>query len=261
MGSMSIEAALLRAPAIGNREAHPWMSKRFAPIATVDLLEPLVKEGYEIASVQQTVGKVGDYGLHIVRLRAPGHAPTVVGQAIPELVLSNAADGSRAFRFSLGLYRMICCNGLMAGTTFQSFDIDHKADAPERALIAAEAASAELVKLVDWASRMSEKRTTEAWRTEYARRAAAIRWAGPNGTTDPVGVEDFSRVLSARRDEDRGDDVWTVYNVAQENLIRGGTVTTLGATGRRTLSRGLTSTQAQFDINSKLFDLTNRMAA
>lgn len=258
MSSMSIEQIIKAAPGAGMREPHPWMSSRFSHVATIDLVECLMNEGYEVARAQQS-SSANLYGFHAITLRMPGR-DLVVGDAVPELILTNAADGSRAFRISLGMYRLVCCNGLVVGSTFASYDIDHKQDAPVRALIAAEKAGAQLDTLSAWAERMSNIQTTSEWRLNYAMRAAALRWAGPNGTVEPVGVEDATRILDARRVDDADGSVWHTYNRVQENLIRGGTVSTVGRTGRRTLSKALSSTAKEYELNTRLFDLTNRLA-
>lgn len=256
---LSIEDLIRKVPAVANRQPHPYLSNRFAPVATIDLVEKLMSEGFMPTAA---MGPMADssYGFHFVRMAIPGAQMLAVGDAVPELVLSNAANGSAAFRISLGIFRMICTNGMVAGNTFQSFIVDHKQDAPVLALKAADSAVHELDKLAAWADKMSSLRTGPEWRSTYARRAAAIRWAGPNGTVDPMGVEDPSALLDARRADDHGDSVWHVYNVVQENIIRGGRVTTVGATGRRTMSRALSSSAADFHINTRLFDLTSEMA-
>ncbi len=66
---------------------------------------------------------------------------------------------------------------------------------------------------------------------EFAEEAVAIRWRGEM----PVQPR---RLLEARRPADVGDDLWRVFNVVEENLIRGG-VTSRAASGRLGRTRGI----------------------
>ena len=55
-----------------------------------------------------------------------------------------------------------------------------------------------------------------------------------------------------RRPADERDDLWTVYNVLQENLIRGG-VRYRSASGRELRSRGIRAIRDDVRINSRLW--------
>jgi len=58
---------------------------------------------------------------------------------------------------------------------------------------------------------------------------------------------------TVRREADRGNDLWSTFNVAQENLIRGGFVN--GSTRRKV--RPITSIQKDVNFNSQLWDLAS----
>lgn len=253
---LTLDTIRSRAPAVFTREGSPSTSNLFAAVSTADILERMFGAGF-IASRAQQVGTT-NYGYHMVTLRHPDHRPMADG-TVPEIILTNAADGSRSFRLRLGLFRFVCANGLVAGNQFGDWYVDHRSDAPERALDLAHMAGYELEKLAAWCEQAQSLPVGEEWRRAYARRAAAIRWAGPLGTVDPVGVEDSEALLVTRRLEDIPLNVWNTYNVVQENMVRGGTVHTIGTTGRRTLAKPISSLQRDLEINTKLFDLTTHM--
>ena len=66
-------------------------------------------------------------------------------------------------------------------------------------------------------------------------------------------------VLQRRREDDYGDDLWSVFNVVQENMVAGG-----GVPGvfhpRRTLRR-ITGVISSQEINQGLWALASRYAA
>ena len=47
--------------------------------------------------------------------------------AWPRIILTNSHDGMQAFKFSVGIFRMVCSNGLVvADEKFSDFKIKHK---------------------------------------------------------------------------------------------------------------------------------------
>ena len=67
-------------------------------------------------------------------------------------------------------------------------------------------------------------------------------------------VED---ILRPRRQQDMGNDVWTVYNVVQENIIKGGF--TNSNTGRK--ARAVKHIDKTISYNQELWDLAHGYAA
>jgi hypothetical protein len=58
------------------------------------------------------------------------------------------------------------------------------------------------------------------------------------------------RFLQVRRSADQGNDLWRVFNRAQENVIRGG----VRPAAKRL--RGITSVNTDLDLNQKLWEYT-----
>ena len=97
---------------------------------------------------------------------------------------------------------------------------------------------------------------------DYARGALAQRY--PKQIA-PIGPE---QLLDIRRNEDDGASLWTVFNRAQENLIRGGlpgqarrTVDGETVLGRRTTTRPLAGVRTSVGLNRGLWELTAQAAA
>ena len=60
------------------------------------------------------------------------------------------------------------------------------------------------------------------------------------------------RLLEARRDLDKGNDLWRVYNTVQENSMRGGVAYT-NQRGRSTSTRGIRAIREDVRINTALW--------
>ena len=71
----------------------------------------------------------------------------------------------------------------------------------------------------------------------------------PHADRLPYAAE---RVLEARRSGDAGDSLWQVYNVVQENLVRGG-ITYQSARGRQMRTRRIQAIREDVRINTALW--------
>ena len=110
----------------------------------------------------------------------------------------------------------------------------------------------------DWATINMHKDAKEA----FAEAAHVLRFGDEDGNvTTPIQPR---QLLAPRRYDDRADDLWTTYNVVQENAIRGG----LHAIGRdannrprRVRSRQINGIDQDVKLNKALFMLADRMAS
>ena len=135
---------------------------------------------------------------------------------LPELVLLNSHNGACSLRVYTGYFRLICTNGMICGGR-ENLRIRHMGHTMEEVLSAirgvAETFSESYAKVDAFKSKML---TGEEIR-EFAKRANAIR--------EEIGlraVGDCMALAVPRRYEDRGNDLWSVYNRVQENLMKGG---------------------------------------
>jgi len=227
------------------------VSGRYSFLPTTDILEILQDEGWTAWKAQQVRARTWskDHAKHIIRLRHEDLDPQAfgVGDSFPEMLLMNAHNGLGAYDLMAGIFRLICTNGMVVSESdFGKIHIRHIGFEPEQVIDASR-------KLVMNASRLSDKVNT--WkeiqmsprsRQDFFTDAAKIRFENP----DEGVVRDVSTV---RREADRGNDLWRTFNVAQENLIRGGFV---NSTTRRNV-RPITSIQKDVKYNSELWDLAS----
>ena len=103
------------APSVFATEPADKVSSRYGFVPTVDVVEELSNRGLVPVFAGQTISRDENnrpFAKHLLRFR-PQYAPTVAGQSVPEVVLMNSHDGSSGFKLWLGLFRMVCCNGLI----------------------------------------------------------------------------------------------------------------------------------------------------
>jgi hypothetical protein len=178
-------------------------------------------------------------------------APLVAKTDIPEIVLLNAHDGTTAYKLMVGVFRVVCANGLIvADHTLAALRVAHVGTRTiAQVVTATHALAAELPAVLGQVETWRSLTLNESQRLAYAGAALALRYPERKAPISPA------QLLQARRDEDRGDDLWSVFNRAQEHLIVGGLPGQL-ATGRHTTTRPIAAVATSMALNRALWTLT-----
>ncbi|NWJ25365.1 DUF932 domain-containing protein [Rhizobium sp. RM] len=254
------------APSIFATSAHESRSERFQPIPTIEILRALTAEGFVPVGAKQsatrTEGKA-DFTKHLIRLRRVDDGKTYhVGDTVCEILLKNANDGTSAYELMAGLFRIRCLNSLVTQTgTIEETKVRHSGDVQGKVIDATytvlKAAETALVAPQDWSSLRLNSEEKEI----LAQSAHMLRFGDAGGdTTTPIKP---AQLLTQRRTGDLGDDLWTTWNVVQENAIKGG----IRAYGRDDLgrprkvkSRAVTGIDQDIKLNKALWHLGAKMA-
>lgn len=197
-------------------------SERYAHVPTYEIVKELETEGYFPTSIMQhnPRKKSQEHTTHLVRLRHRdfiGFGKTGGNDEVPEILIMNSHNRERALSIMGGVFRFACANGLIMGDSYSSLTARHIGDLKKVALDFAH----------ELPDRMKVARETfDRWKTitmsddmadEFARRAAIARF---NYKED--ADFDFRHLLTNRRAEDQGRDLYRLFNVVQENTVKGG---------------------------------------
>jgi hypothetical protein len=225
-------------------------SPRFKAITTADALDSLSSQGWELFKADTVRTRKPEripYAKHVVQLTHPD----LVGMAghRPLIYLQNANDGTSSFRLFAGLFRFICANGLVVGSSFLSASVRHSG---ERATVTEnlhrktwEVAN-EFPKVMDTIDRMRTYQISHDEKLAFSFLAFQLRFP-QNKYVETIGFH-------YRREADQNKDLWTFYNRAQEDIIRGGFYTG----NRMRTARGIRSLEKSTLLNRKLWDLTEK---
>lgn len=241
-------------PSVFATHASPRVSERYTFVSTADILRPLLKEGWGITEARQrhtrSGGRNPEFTRHYLRLRR-SDSQLVVGDVFPEVVISNSHDRQCRFFIAGGLFRLACSNGLVLG--FGGKDqhaggiMTHIGDiARIHALI--ESALKASIGSGKTVSGMMKRKLDERAQAKFAAQAAKVAYEEENPPFDP------KLLLTPRRDEDKADDLWTVYNRVQENIVRGGVRYIPEGSKREVVTRGITHIGRSIDLNTSLWD-------
>ena len=254
------------APSIFATVAHESRSERFQPIPTIEILRGLTREGFVPVGAKQSSSRIegkADFTKHLIRLRRIDDGKVYnVGDTVCEILLKNANDGTSAYELMAGLFRIRCLNSLVAQTgKIEEIKVRHSGDVQAKVIegtyTVLKGAEHALSAPQDWSS----LRLNEEEQHILARSAHVLRFGDGDGDTKtPIKPE---QLLSARRPGDLGSDLWTTWNVVQENAIKGGIrAITRDEFGRqrRVKSRAVTGIDQDIKLNKALWLLGAEMA-
>jgi hypothetical protein len=254
---LSIENLRQNVPALFAGAPHESLSHKYTFIPTERVLSGLMSAGFVPVEARQAHCRKGSpvHARHVVRLRRRFET-VALRDAVPEVVFLNSHDGTSAYQLRLGLFRAVCTNGLIVSVgAFPSYCVAHRGNVVDEVVTAALEASERFEALAGRVERMEQHRLDRTEQIGFAGKALALRFPEP----DKVGMQP-SRLLECRRIDDTGDDLWTVFNRVQENLLGGGLVRRTES-GRLSRTRRITSIREDVRLNSRLWDLAEEVLA
>lgn len=248
--ALSLEEVRERAPAVFAHSPDARMSGRYTFIRTERVLSGLMEAGFVVVAARQARSRHGDvlHGRHLVRLRRRFESVEIDG-SVPEVVFLNSHDGTSGYQLRVGMFRLVCENGLIISTEmFPAIRVAHRRDVVDEAIAGAVALSSRFDELGATVERMRRRQLLEQEQLALAGRAVALRFGGLDG----AGLAP-SAVLLPRRPEDAGNDLWHVFNRVQENVLRGG-LSRRSSSGRLVRTRRIQSIREDVRLNGSLWD-------
>jgi hypothetical protein len=116
-----------RAPSVFAEGKHASRSERYTYIPTIEVLRGLRKEGFEPYMVAQGASRIegkAEFTKHMIRMRHAGQVQT--RPEANEIILINSHDGASSYQMLAGMFRFVCCNGLVVGEVVEDIRIPHK---------------------------------------------------------------------------------------------------------------------------------------
>ncbi|EEY7957851.1 TPA: DUF945 domain-containing protein [Escherichia coli] len=239
-------------PSVFGENKHASRSEKYTYIPTITLLENLQREGFQpFFACQSRVRDPGkrEHTKHLLRLRRAGQ---ITGQHVPEIIILNSHDGASSFQLLPGIFRSVCTNSLVCGQSFGEIRVPHRGDIVGKVIEGA----CEVLSVFD---RVEEKREA----MQSLRLPAPAQHALANAAlTYRFGEEHqpvtATQILTPRRYEDRQDDLWSVFNRCQENLLKGGLP---GRTtkGKRSHTRAVKGIDGDVKLNRALWVMAEEL--
>lgn len=245
------------APSVFATDKHHSRADSYKFVNTADVLTGLRDEGFLPYEVRQTITRKEDkqaFAKHMLRLRHPDASNLVKGIDYPEIILVNSHDGTSSYQLIAGWFRMICSNGLVSGTIDHDIKLPHRGKIVDNVIEGAFKVVDDMERVARRVEIMRDIHISDEEHIVLADVARQLRWKGSEHI--PVSSE---MLVSERRDGDRLSDLWTRFNVIQENLIKGG-LAGKSATGRNVSTRYVKGVNENLRINRDVWRVADLLA-
>lgn len=208
-------------------------------IPTLDVVNKLQKEGWEIHGVDEKRGKSRKIDFNYIQMRHPDFSVKNnkgKNEALASLTIENSCSGTKPLKMDLGMYREVCSNGLITFDRMATGNkINHTKSNNEELDKIIYNLTSKSNKVIEEVISMKKKDMSFDQIKKLAYNASKLRFK-----ENEEGFN-LNEILKVNRSEDEGNDVWTVFNRIQENL-----------------THDVINKQEDIRINQMLYDLVNQ---
>jgi len=243
-----------QAPTLFTEQPHSNVSDKYHFIPTIDVIEEIkLNNWYPVTVSQAKVRDEEKEGTqqHMVRFR---HFDDLLNPQENAVELFNSHDRSKSFSISAGVYRFVCANGLVvADSIFETYKIRHLGEKANDVVTAVNNISAIKPKLISNITQLESIILSPEEKESFAKSSIPLRF-------DSHLKVDHNNLLISHRVEDNKDDLYTILNIIQENLLRGNVSGINKDTKRKFTSKRISSISKDVEINKGLWELAQRIA-
>jgi hypothetical protein len=249
-------------PEIATPEVNPALRRKlgitdkYVHVPTEKVIEDVMKLGWTPINAYRVAsrGKRTGTGRHMVKF--VNYDFMEEGKTeYPELLLTNSHDGTTAFKLDVGIFRLVCSNGMVVKSQdFGSMKVRHYGYDFEAIQSAVNELVEQIPDYLKQVEEMKEQKLEREQMLEFARQAAMLRMTKVNESAidEVVDVEDL---LESTRKEDEGNGLWEVFNRLQEKVVNGKFNYALGKKERK--ARPVKGFKSQVKLNQDLWELAS----
>ena len=200
-----------------------------------------------------------DFTKHMIRMRHVGGSSPVMDAKTEanEIILINSHDGASSYQMLAGVFRFVCCNGMVVGEISNDIRIPHKGNI-QNDVIEGAFRVLEDFEAVDESTAAMKALTLRPGEDQvFASAALALRYDRAIEGQPPAPITP-KQLLEARRPEDVGSSLWSTFQRIQENTMRG-RQSGRSVQGRRMQTRPVGSIDRSVNLNRALWVLAEEM--
>lgn len=247
---------------------NPNVSGRYIQANTATVIDDLAKLGWYPVQAKQCRNKKNSSGIrsfHMVAFQNPDIKITKtnddgssVVDTYPRIILTNSHDGFNSFKFMIGLFRLVCSNGLVVcDNQMVNMSIRHMNYTFEELRMVVKTAIEEVPNIVNTMNEMRNIQLTDEQKQELATEVIKIRKGIEENETYEVEQDVVEDILTPVREEDKSNDLWTIFNICQEKLIKGGFFNKTNKNKLRKV-KSITSIKKDMEYNQRLWLTASR---
>ena len=185
-------------------------------VESLDAIREFQHQGWNITGALEDRSKNRKVNNHYIRMEHPDF--TIIDsrnkkEAVATMNIQNSCNGSKPMELDFGVYRQVCENGMIAHSSFSNAKVAHT----EKGLYSLSKIILNLgihtQDIMNEFVKLKNSSLSPIKAMAMAAEAAKLRFGEDHSI-------DVKQLLNINRDEDKGEDVWTVFNRIQENLTQ-----------------------------------------
>lgn len=240
----------------------PGVSSKYSFLPTSRIIEDMDRLGWKVNQAKSNRSRTSatkEFGNHVVKFFHPdvfmkdqdGNI-----EAYVNIVVMNNHMGTGSFKFEMGIFRLVCENGLIIkDKDFGGFNMRHSGYSFEQLQETLNQAMTQLPEVVGKINTYNQIIMSKEAQRDFAQKAFALRSYQDRQLTESE-LEEF---LAPRRKEDEGDSLWVVLNRVQESVLKGGySITNKKNKVRR--AKSIKNIQQDIKLNQMVWELAETFA-
>jgi hypothetical protein len=262
MVALTIDQIKENAPQVFAATPKPGVSERYSFLPTSRIIEDMDRLGWKVNQAKSNRSRTSanaEFGNHIVKFFHPDvYMKDQDGnvEAYVNIVVMNNHMGTGSFKFEMGIFRLVCENGLIIkDKDFGGFNMRHSGYSFEQLQETLNTAMTRLPEVVGKINSYNQIIMSKEAQKAFAQQAFALRSYQDRQLTE-IELEEF---LAPRRKQDEGDSLWVVLNRIQESVLKGGySITNKKDKIRR--AKSIKNIQQDIKLNQQVWELAGTFA-
>ena len=262
MSPLSIEEVKQNAPQAFASAPKPGVSSKYSFLPTSRIIEDMDRLGWKVNQAKSNRSRTSanaEFGNHVVKFFHPDvYMKDQNGdvEAYVNIVVMNNHMGTGSFKFEMGIFRLVCENGLiLKDKDFGGFNMRHSGYSFEQLQETLNTAMTRLPEVVGKINDYNQIIMSKEAQKAFAQQAFALRSYQDRQLTE-IELEEF---LAPRRKQDEGDSLWVVLNRIQESVLKGGySITNKKNKLRR--AKSIKNIQQDIKLNQQVWELAGTFA-
>jgi hypothetical protein len=251
-------------PAVFATSPHTDVTAKYNFVPTEQIVKNILSLGWELHSAKQN-GPT-DTARHMVRFTHPkmGKMDQVIGDNVkPQIILDNSHNRGSSAQIHMGLFRLVCTNGMVTAIPgmYNNVKFRHMGIDLEEIRKVLDEVAEQYKHIGDHVSNMMDITMLQDQKEEFAIQAIATRephlFINEDGTINMKALTASTNpleIITPIRGEDEANNLWTVFNVIQERMIKGG-YKRIASNGRNSTTRGVSSASRNISLNKELWTI------
>ena len=256
---LSNEELKEQCPSIFTTTPASHLSLKYSFVPTIQVIEDVKKLGWtptEATQVKSRKSKTKGKGKHMITFEHEDFK-TEDNEKI-QMLLINSHDGTSNFQLEIGVFRLVCSNGLVIkDSDMGAVKVRHLGYSFKDITAAVNELVSNIPNVFIKMNKMKETELTESQMAELALKSACVRFdleyeKESENLNKMLEIDDL---LGVDRREDKGNGLYEVFNRVQEKLINGGFNYLNDRTGKYRKARPIKGFQQNTRVNQELWEV------